>query len=360
MIRIYATGIVVFMLSLFPVFTNAQSSFNEMRFDGVFFLTNETLMSQGVTRNEFTIKRGYITFRKDIGDRVGIRFTQDVSIDQQGDGIGDIELRLKYALVSIAFKDRDLIKDQSIELGVVSRPWIDFEQDINDYRSLRSMYLDNNNILPSADYGITYSGQLGEDIEGAEEIGIRSVPGRYGSYSIGVYNGGGYSSLEYNNNKLVEGRLSLRPLPHQLPGLQTSLIGSIGKGNIPESPDFRLGAMALSYESGVWISVLEGFMSVGDGDGQYVTPDYKSIGLKGWSIFQEFKPFPFPISILFRFDEVVDRDRKMWNIRHKMGGIAWTFPNQSKIILEYDRRSERFEEVAQHFDRIEIVTEIRF
>lgn len=345
---------------LFPFSLFAQNELNEHGFSGQFFFSYEHMFEDVDVNNEFQLKRGYITFRKNITDRVSIRFTQDVSVDQEGDGKGNIELRLKYALVNIDINDTRLIKNSSVEFGVVNRPWIDFEQDINDFRSQRSMFLDFNNIVSSADYGITYSGQLGEDLPEESQSGIRSNPGRYGSFSLGIYNGGGYSALEQNKNKLLEGRLSLRPLSNMLPGFQTSLIGSTGKGNIPESPDFHLGALAVSYESQKWIGTLQGFTGTGDAAGNFTDQNFEPIDLNGWSAFSEFKLFESPVSLTFRYDEINNRDESMWHTRKFVIGLAYVFSNRSKIILDYDRSWFNEMDGSRAVDTIEIITEVRF
>lgn len=351
----------VFTLFLFlPITISAQSTINDLGFSGQFFFSYQKTFENVDVDNEFLLKRGYITFRRDISDRVKIRFTQDVSVDKDGDGEGNIELRIKYALVNIAMNDMRLIKNSSIDLGVVGRPWINFEQDINDFRSQSSMFLDDNNILSSADYGVTYSGQLGEDLPESAQSGIRSEPGRYGSFSIGIYNGGGYSAIERNNNKLIEGRLSLRPMAELLPGFQTSLIGSIGKGNIPESPDFSMGALALSYETQKWIGVLQGFTGNSDAAGDFVNQNFEPIDLNGWSAFSEFKPFDVPISVTLRYDQLNNRELSEWHTRKFVTGLAYVFSNRSKIILDYDRSWYNEIDGSRAVDTLEIITEIRF
>ena len=49
----------------------------------------------GESKNDFAIKRGYITISKKFNDKFSARLTQDISVDKEGDGIGDIELRIK-------------------------------------------------------------------------------------------------------------------------------------------------------------------------------------------------------------------------------------------------------------------------
>lgn len=350
------------VLCLFPFSLTAQSLIHDLGFSGQFFFTYERTFDNDNTNvdNEFLLKRGYITFRNNISDNVSIRFTQDVSVDREGDGMGNIELRLKYALVSVDFNDAGIFKNQNVEFGVVNRPWIDFEQDINDYRGQSPMFLDNNKYLSSADYGITYSARLGEELPEESQAGHGSAPGRYGSLSFGVYNGGGYSALEFNNNKMLEGRLSLRWFPDRIPGLQTTLFGTWGKGNLPESPDFRLAGSALSYESKYWNGVLQGFLGIGDGAGQQVTATLEGLPTQGWSVFQEIKPFSYPVSLTLRFDELINRNTDSWFFREAIGGVAYRFPNNSKVILNLDRRWFRDGTGTDHFTTVEIITEVRF
>lgn len=349
-------------LLLFPCTLYSQDLDTRVDFSGQFFFSFERIFEDETDNNEFTIQRGYITFRKRISRMAQIRFTQDVSIDQEGDGEGNIELRLKYALLKLNFDDRGLFTSPNMELGVVHRPWIDFEQKINDYRSQESMFLDQNGIVSSADYGVTFASLLGGEIEEEFQEEVQSsYPGRYGSLSLGIYNGGGYNSLERNNNKLLEGRLTIRPLPDQIPGFQTSIFGSYGKGNIRESPDFEMIATALSFESFRFTTVLQGFTGTGDASGDFVTDEFRPIDLKGWSHFVEIRPFQnLPIKLINRFDEIVNLDTNLWTSRQAVGGIAYRFTNDSKIIFNLRRNWMKIDGNVEDFNRLEIITEIRF
>lgn len=356
--KLLSLGIVFLLL---PMLSSAQQTLSEIGFSGQFFFSYEHDIFDDSYENEFTIKRGYITFRKNLNDRVEIRFTQDVTIDQQGDGIGDIELRLKYALVKYSINDYGIFTSPNIEAGVVHRPWINFEQDVNDYRSQKSMFLDQNNILSSADYGVQFEAGLGPELDENRQRGLNTNPGYYGSFAVGIYNGGGYSELEFNNNKLLEARLSLRPFPKQMPGFQASVLGTYGKGNIPESPDFNLLGSALTYESERVNTVLLGFRGTGDGSGRFTDPvSFEAFKLEGWSAFAEFLPFDMPVSLTVRYDELYNRDQEHLSIQQGIAGIGYIFPNRSKILLDVSRSSidTVFEETD--FTRFEIMTEIRF
>lgn len=352
-------GAAIGLLLCLPFSIFAQKSSGDLGFSGQFFFSYERLFEDQAVNNEFTIKRGYITFERDLSSRASIRFTQDVSLDKEGDGRGNIELRLKYALINISADDWGIFTNPNAEFGVVRRPWIDFEQKINDYRAQGSMFLDEKGILSSADYGVTLSALLGGEMNEEYQENIQSsFAGRLGSVSMGIYNGGGYSALEENNNKLIEGRLSLRPMPRKLPGFQTSFVGSAGKGNLPESPDFWLSSAAISYESEKWATLLQGFTGTGDAAGQFVTAVFESIDLKGWSLFTELKPFQLPISLTFRADELVNRSTNSWEQRQGVAGIAYRFENGSKLIVDVNRTWEN--STSTEFTRFEVITEVRF
>ncbi|WP_340104514.1 hypothetical protein [Rhodohalobacter sp. 8-1] len=357
-IRLFIFGLA--LLSL-PAVSFGQQSLSEIGFSGQFFFSYEHDVYEDGYTNEFTIKRGYITFRKDLSDRFEIRFTQDITIDEQGDGLGDIELRLKYALVKYSMDDIGLFTSPNIEAGVVHRPWTNFEQDVNDYRSQKSMFLDQNDILSSADYGLQFAAALGPELDEDKQRGLESNPGRYGSFAIGLYNGGGYSDLEFNNNKLVEASLSLRPFPDQLPGIQASLLGAYGKGNIPESPDFNLIGSALTYESIRANLVLQGFRGTGDGSGRFINPrTFEAYDLEGWSTFAELQPFEFPVKITLRYDELYNRDLNRLSVQQWVAGVAYVFSNRSKILLDVSRRNVNSTFNTEEFTRFEVVTEVRF
>lgn len=348
-------------LLLFPGVVTAQQNLTDIGFSGQFFFSYEHDVYEDGYTNEFAIKRGYITFRKDLSDRIEIRFTQDVTIDQQGDGLGDIELRLKYALVKYSMADFGIFTSPNIEAGVVHRPWINFEQDVNDYRAQKSMFLDQNNILSSADYGLQFASGLGPELDDDKQRGLETNPGRYGSFSIGLYNGGGYSDLEFNNNKLLEASLSLRPLPDQLPGFQATLLGAYGKGNIPESPDFNLIGSALTYESERAKLVLQGFRGTGDGSGRFIEPvAFEPYDIEGWSAFTELQPFQVPVNLTLRYDELYNRDLSRLSVQQWVAGAAYVFSNRSKIIIDVSRRNVDAVFNTEEFTRFEVVTEVRF
>lgn len=336
----------------------AQNAKDNFRIDGVMFLSFEHDIKGDTFHNQFTIKRGYVNFRHKLNDEVNIRITQDVTIDREGDGLGDIELRLKYAYVEYKIPEIGFLNDPAISGGVTNRPWINFEQDINDYRSQKSMFLDQNDFLPSADYGIAFETGFGESLN---EPGLSSNDSRYGSFSAGVYNGGGYSAIENNNNKVVEGRLSLRPAAELVPGFQITAFGAIGKGNASYSPDFNIYGTALTLESQRLNALFQGFQSTDDIRFEDVILSNKPYDFQGWGAFVEFQPVKkYPIYLTGRAEQLYDEDRQRWIVQENIVGIAYIFKNRSKIMLDYSHRESRAVFDPVDFSRIELIGEIRF
>ncbi|MDZ7807582.1 MAG: hypothetical protein U5K71_10750 [Gracilimonas sp.] len=350
--------VIATLVSLCFNITQAQNVTDNFRIDGVMFLSFEHDITGDSFHNQFTIKRGYVNFRHRLAEGLNARLTQDVTIDREGDGLGDIELRLKYAYVEYDIRNIGFFNEPVISAGVTRRPWISFEQEVNDYRSQRSMFLDQNNFLPSADYGIVFETGLGEPLN---DSGLSSNDSRYGSFSIGVYNGGGYSSLEENNNKVIEGRLSLRPAAELLPGFQLTGFGAIGKGNSVSNPDFNIYGAAVSYESLRFNAVAQGFESTDDIRFEGIVSPYPPYDFQGWSVFGELQPVKkIPVFLTGRTEQMVDKDRQRWIVMESVVGLAYVFKDRSKIMLDFSHRESRAVFDPVDFSRIELIGEIRF
>ena len=207
----------------------------------------------GKTRSysQFRIKRGYINFQAALQPWLDVRITPDVTQDQTG----DFKVRIKYLYAKFKGRGAGPIQKPYVEFGVAHMPWLDFEEHINRFRMQDTMFMERSGLFNSADTGFTLGSNLGPDMPAEYMNNVNnSYAGRYGSWQLGVYNGGGYHAPERNSNKVLEARGSLRPLPEQLPGLQLHLFGVHGKANLPEPdppaklPEYDVLAGMASYE----------------------------------------------------------------------------------------------------------------
>jgi hypothetical protein len=339
----------IFVAFFFIIFTRSsyaqdaepqteKSVLDGIKLGGEWFVGYFNGKKDGVSKSEFAIKRGYITIIKEFNDKFSARLTQDISVDQEGDGIGDIELRIKYAYAKYQFNDLWIFSNPSLEFGVVHRPWLSFEQKINSFRVHGRMFFENVGLVSSADYGLYFESLLGGEIsKDFQESISSSYPGKFGSLGIGIYNGGGYNKLEYNNSKNIEIRTTIRPLNKTLPGLQISYIGGYGTGNTVESPEYLLNAAYLSYENRRFTSTLTYYKGKGLQDGSAVDEFGNSLDQYGYSGFIEFK-FPIVnINLFGRYDffkqKIEDVSR---NYSNYIVGLAYKLIETSRIIFAYD------------------------
>ena len=178
--------------------------------------------------SRFTIKRGYINIETKVLPFMSARITPDVTQDASG----DLKVRLKYAYAKFTTPDLGFITHPEIEVGVAHMPWLDFEEHVNLFRLQDTMFMERNGLFNSADIGVTFMALLGGPVAKAYQDTVsKAYPGRYGSFAVGVYNGGGYHAAEQNDDKAIEGRLTLRVLPALAPGLQVSYFGVRARGN---------------------------------------------------------------------------------------------------------------------------------
>ena len=342
------------MLTLASEKLNAQLIKDEsFSFSGQWFLSYQ----QRDTINYATLKRGYLTFKKKFNKTISARFTQDITLDNEGTDAGNIEMRLKYCYIKISNHYLEALKNSYFEVGLVKKPWIDYEQKINDYRVQGSMFTERNKVINSADFGVSFTNLFGGELDEEYQQNINNgYPGKYGSASIGVYNGGGYHAMEMNKNKTIEGRLSIRPLPEKLPGLQLTYNTAYGKGNTTESPDFSLNHFITSYEDKLGILLIQYHEGLGDAGGIYVDSLFNSLQNSGYSAFTEIKIPKTKLAIFGRYDFFELENQQTTDITRYIGGISYRFFNNSKVLLDID-----YEDKNGSINRIyELAIELKF
>ena len=305
----------------------------------------------------FQLKRGYLDIKTKINSSFSVRYTQDIAIDKEGDDAGNIETRMKYMYLKAKLKDMGFIKNSYLELGMSHRPWVDFDGKINPYRLQDEMFTDRNNIINSADLGISWIGLFGEALDENCQKHISSAyPGRYGSFAIGIFNGGGYSALEQNSNKTLESRISLRPFPDWIPGLQITHSFAYGMANVPEiKAPFLLNIVALTFQSQYHILHAQYYNGSGGHQDHYISPvgiAYKNTGL---SLLGEFSIPKTNLSLFSRYDYLKS---ERWEIKpHTLiaGGLSYNL-YKSKLAAYYEKS-----DYETHTENIwELALEIKF
>jgi hypothetical protein len=288
----------------------------------------------GTDYNRFALKRGYINISKQFTSWFSVRVTPDVNqMTDDGNFDGSWTVRLKYMYGQFNLPDFAFFTKPYIEFGLVHMPWLDYEEHVNFYRCQDTMFLERNETFNSADLGVMFVSQFGGLIDEDYQHKVNHYyPGRYGSISLAVMNGSGYHASEKNENKVLEGRFTIRPLPDIIPGLQFSYFGLVGKGNKNTNPDWTVNLPYVSYEHEY--VTLTGQYYWGKGNQSGADENDK----RGYSFFGEIKPLKI-ISVFGRYDHFdPNKDTKNDENNRYIIGAAYHFHKQHKnmIVLDYD------------------------
>lgn len=304
---------------------------------GQWFLLFRAGRSGGDPFSRFSVERGYINVQHRLSDRIGGRITPDVSVDRDGDGEGDLEMRLKYCYVELLPRDLAFFHRPRIEFGLVHRPWLDFEESVTGLRVQGPMYLERHGVMNSGDFGVAAFALLGPPLrEGAGAGG--PYAGRWGSLAIGICNGGGYHAIERNDNKTVEGRLTVRPLFGPLPGLQLSYHGIVGDGNAVEAPPWTVNQAHIALAAKQGSLAGQYFRGEGNSSGDALDGNGAAEARSGYSIFGEARIGSNGWSVVARHDSF-DRGRgdAAVETRTILAGVAKRVDERARFLVDYER-----------------------
>ncbi|HKL67302.1 MAG TPA: hypothetical protein VJ877_05370, partial [Bacteroidales bacterium] len=159
---------------------------------------------------------------------------------------------------------------------------------------------------------------------------------RYGSFCVGVYNGGGYHALEENNNKIVEGRLTIRPLPDHIPGVQCTYTFSYGKSNTSSNEAvYALNIFHIASTSKRHKLMLQYYKGKGGYNGDYINNEGASMANEGFSGFAELMIPGTNFSLFSRYDRLISHQEADLKKQTYIAGLTYRFL-RNKILLNYD------------------------
>lgn len=325
------------------------------------------LHDQTSSYNQFTLKRGYLDVKDDVTPWFQARFTTDIT--RAGDG--SVNTRIKYLYGKLHWNGNDIFTKPYVEFGQVHVPYHDFWEAINGFRMQDTMFLERNHIFNSADQGFV----VGSDFGGLMPADYRKkvnkhYAGRYGSWQLGVYNGGGYHASEKNRNKVLEARVTFRPFPDAIPGLQIGAFGVNGKGNLCESPgmelpDWKLFDGMISFESERFTATAEFYSGEGNQSGSAVNPDGTARKQKGYSFFASGKISPNKkFRLLGRYDSFdFDSDRVLESSRdiqkRYIVGVAYDMYKGNMWLLDFERLEHDLSFIPAE-ERVQLTLQVKF
>jgi hypothetical protein len=316
--------------------------------------------------DSFQLKRGYFGADVDITSHLTARFVSDVTLDS----LGDVKLRAKYLYGKFHWKGNKTITSPYMEFGLTHMPWLDFEEAMNGFRMQDTMFLERNSIFNSADVGVMVGSDLGGSLSSDYKSKVNGhYAGKYGSWQAAVYNGGGYHSREQNTNKVFEGRLSIRPVPGFLPGLQFTALGVLGKGNQPvidgvDPPDWKVFNGMVSYESERFTFTGQGYFGTGNQAGTAVSLDGTAADQQGFSLFAAAhiptSRIGGKITILGRMDEFNSNTQIYNDIKRLyIAGVAWHFYKSNTWLFDYQRTNHSISTIPGE-DRAQLTLQVVF
>jgi hypothetical protein len=177
--------------------------------------------------NNFDVTRAYINILGRFAHGVTVRITPDIYRTADG-----LTYRLKYGFVAWTPDSSAL----TFKLGMVNTPFVEWEEQLWDYRMQGTIAVDRNGYLSSSDLGFLVEGNWG-----AEKV----------TMSAGIINGENYNKPLGDKGKDLVGRLSVRLLstddPSRTGGLRLTAYGQAGRPNGGGARQRLLGV--LSYRS---------------------------------------------------------------------------------------------------------------
>lgn len=300
--------------------------------------------------NKFSLTRGYLTIEKTIQSWLGARLTTDIHQDSDGSWL----TRVKYLYGELRPNDLGLLTGMKAEIGQGHIPWLDFEEHVNPYRCQGTMAIERAGVFNSADLGVSIRGSFdGKLADAKKRTGNSHYDGRYGTWHVGLYNGSGYHASETNENKVVEGRLTVRPMPDIVPGLQLSYLGIYGEGNTVvaatgDSPDYVVNMGMISFEHPSLILTGQYFTTEGNAAGTWVNSTNQALDTVGYSFFGNYHlpVLERKLSIYGRYDHFDADDNNDMAIASEdatydlyMGGLAYDIYKGNMVLLTYETTS---------------------
>ena len=144
----------------------------------------------------------------------------------------------------------------------------------------------------------------------------------------------------------MDGRLTLRPLPDTLPGLQLSYFGLYGEGNnetaVGNWPDYEVNLGMLSYQSPWVIITGQYFTTKGNAQGTWFDAKGDALDTEAYSVFGDVKlpVLDKKLSAFGRYDHFdQDKDAKIGSdadYEMYIGGLAYDIYKGNLIMLTYE------------------------
>lgn len=283
-----------------------------------------TLDSEGnlIHPSSFNVTRAYLNFTGNLNHRIAFRVTPDIA-RETGSGpslTGSQVFRLKYAFGQFNLDDWTT-KGSWVRLGIQQTPYVDYTEAIYRYRFQGPIFVDRAGFVTASDAGLS---------------GHYNFAGNYGDVHAGFYNGDGYTRADANNEKALQVRATVRPLP--LGGIWKGLrvTGFLDDDHVVGRAKRQRIFGQVTYEhpmanAGLEVVRAKDQSSVtkpvasASGFSAWVTPRF---GTTGWEL-------------LLRHDDLKPNRDFSQKSKRDIVGVAYWLPNLNKVtaalMVDYDK-----------------------
>lgn len=273
------------------------------------------------TPSAFNLTRSYLNITGNVSHLVSFRVTPDITRDTDaGSSLGgNLVARIKYAYAQINLSEwTGQWRNTWVRAGVQQTPYLDYVESIYRYRFQGTLLAEReaaegSPYLTSADTGVSFH---------------TTLPGNFGDFHAGVYNGEGYTRPEANDQKAFQVRATIRPI-----ALSSGVVGgrSLGVTIFYDRDHYQQSAQ----RSRLLASLTVEHRRVNGGFEYFNGTDQPSrfrsaVESQGWSFW--ITPFVKErgngLEGLFRVDRFKPDDRLPNQEKQRVvGGVAYWFPH---------------------------------
>ncbi len=287
-----------------------------------------------VSLNSFNVTRTYINVTGNISHRISFRITPDVTRETStGPTVsGSLVFRLKYGYAQFLLDDwTKNWKQTYVRLGQQQTLFIDAQESVYRYRFQGTVFAERDGGMSSADAGAVFH---------------TSIPKGYGEIAVGVFNGEGYSKTEVNDQKSIQTRVTIRPMPAgslAAKGLRVTGFWLQDHGVRGAERSRAIGSIWYEHR---WFNAGFDYLAATD----QPLPTVGKVNQKGWSVFATpfFKEKGNGFEALLRYDSFVpDKSNNAFDgstaTRNRaIAGIAYWFPHPlgpatAALMLDYEQ-----------------------
>jgi hypothetical protein len=282
----------------------------------------------------FNISRAYINVTGNLSHNVSFRVTPDISrlattttatldpnesVKVATSLDGSLAFRLKYAFGQLNLDDR-WSKGSWVRFGVQQTPYIDWNEGIYRYRFQGTIFVDREGFLSSSDFGLSTH---------------YSLPGGYGDVHGGYYNGETFAKAETSDQKAIQIRGTLRPLPNSgiLKGLKLTAFYDADSYFQGDARRRAIGAVTFEHK---YVNAGAEYLSAAD-QPLAAAPLVKAEGYSVWATPRSTKGWEG----LLRYDNLKPNKDVDATKTRRIAGVAYWFHTQqaggaAAVLLDYE------------------------